>query len=167
VQSEWLNGLNIPVKDFGKDFGLNYDSNWFKAAFAKYQNSGANTVRLWSYFNTAAQSSVLFDGNGYFNSPTGQFLNDITDVLTHAGEHNIKVILSLFSFECANEEKCRNMISDSNKQVPFINNALGPLLDHINNAGLSQHVYAIELFNEPEHMIIDNVLMEGAPARGH
>jgi hypothetical protein len=57
------------------------------------------------------------------------------------------------------------MIADSNKQTPFINNALGPILDHFNNNGLAQHVYAIELFNEPEHMIVDNILMEGVPSR--
>ena len=60
-QAEWLNGLNVPVKIWGEDFGKSYDSNWFRNAFSKYKNDGANTVRIWVYFNTAAQSDTLYD----------------------------------------------------------------------------------------------------------
>ena len=52
------------------------------------------------------------------------------------------------------------MISDPNKHVPFINNALKPILDHINNSGYNDRVFAFEMFNEPEHMILDNLLEE-------
>ena len=59
------------------------------------------------------------------------------------------------------------MILDSNKHTPFLNNALGPLLDHFNQAGLAKHVYAIEMFNEPEQMIFDHILMEGEVSTKH
>jgi hypothetical protein len=57
------------------------------------------------------------------------------------------------------------MIVDSNKQTSFLQKALGPILDHFNHKGLAKHVYAIELFNEPEFMIHDKILMDEVPSR--
>ncbi len=36
VSAEWLNGLNVPVKKWGEDFGKSYDQGWWKNNFAKY-----------------------------------------------------------------------------------------------------------------------------------
>jgi len=99
----------------------------------------------------------VFDSNGYFLTPTSQFLSDLGTMLTLAGNNGIKVLISLFSFECANNVECHNMITDPNKNTPFINNALTTILDYINNNGLSSHVFAFEMFNEPEHMIISDL----------
>jgi len=49
------------------------------------------------------------------------------------------------------------MITDTNKSYPYIHNCLMTLLDHINNIGRAGSVYAIEVFNEPEWMIISSV----------
>ena len=69
----------------------------------------------------------------------------------------VKVLMTFFSFGCAEVETCRNMIADPNKNVPFINNALKPILDHINNNGYNDRVFAFEMFNEPEYMIVDSL----------
>ena len=48
---EWVNGLNLPVHSWGNDFGVSFDYGWYKDAFYKFKNDGANTVRIWMYFN--------------------------------------------------------------------------------------------------------------------
>jgi arabinogalactan endo-1,4-beta-galactosidase len=132
VQStDWVNGLNMPVHYWGLDYGHSFDENWFRNSLQKYKNDGANTVRIWVYFNGNTDLQ-LYDSNGYFLSPSSQFLNDITKLLTMSRDTGIKVLFSMFSFECADNDKCNNMITDPNKNVPFINNGLSKLLDHIN-----------------------------------
>lgn len=69
-------------------------------------------------------------------------------------------MLTLFTFECVNVDNCHNMIIDESKSSAYINNGLRPMLDHIVNGGFSHTILAIELFNEPEWMIVGGVRVE-------
>lgn len=66
---------------------------------------------------------------------------------------NVQVMLSLFSFECANNLDCVHMINTTEGQMAYIENGLKPMLKYIKDKNLTDRIFAIELFNEPEWMI--------------
>lgn len=66
---------------------------------------------------------------------------------------DLKMIMSLFSFECANNFNCAKIINDPRAQDAFINNGLAPLLKQMQTLNVTDRIYAIEVFNEPEYMI--------------
>lgn len=82
-----------------------------------------------------------------------KFYDDMTDNLSLVKKHNLRVQLTLFSFECADVDNCFNLINDDEKQGFYIKNGLLPLLDHIKTSGYADQIFAISLFNEPEWMI--------------
>jgi len=55
-------------------------------------------------------------------------MDDASDFFTKVKENNLKVILTMFSFECVNSQQCKKMITDSDNQDAYINNGLKPFL---------------------------------------
>jgi hypothetical protein len=74
-------------------------------------------------------------------------------MLTIAKGTGLKVVLTMFSFECVNFDNCLWMMKDSGKSDSYLNNGLIPLLNFINYNCLKDQIEAIEIFNEPEWMI--------------
>lgn len=60
----------------------------------------------------------------------------------------------MFSFECVNTQHCKKMITDADNQQAYIDNGLKPLLKYIADNNFNDQVHAIEMFNEPEWMIV-------------
>lgn len=150
--SAWINGVNMPWNNCGNDFGVSFNSGVYNEAFSRYSQAGANTVRVWVHYNANKQLG-LYDSTGKFKTLPSGFYNDIKSMLTMAKNRNLKVILTMFSFECVNFDNCLWMMKDQSKSDSYINNGLNPLLTFISNNGLKGQVQAIEIFNEPEWMI--------------
>ena len=96
----------------------------------------------------------MFGKDGKFKTFPDNFYNDANDFFTRAKKHNLKVILTMFSFECVNTKKCKKMITDADNQQAYIDNGLKPLLKYITDNDFKDQVHAIEMFNEPEWMIV-------------
>lgn len=77
----------------------------------------------------------------------------MTDNLGLVKKHGLKVLFTLFSFECADVDNCFNIIDNADKQEKYMTNGLKPFLDHINKTGFGDQIFAISMFNEPEWMI--------------
>jgi hypothetical protein len=77
---QWYNGLNMPWNNCGNDFGNNINEAVYKAAFQKYHNSGANSVRVWIFYD-GAKSMSLYDTNGHFKTLSSNFYKDLGVVL--------------------------------------------------------------------------------------
>jgi len=101
----WYNGLNMAWNNIGDDFGARFDYNVFSESFSRYNNSGGNSVRVWVHFDGNKQLS-LYDESGYFKPLPGQFYDDMKSMLTLAKANGLKVVLTLFSFECVNIDNC-------------------------------------------------------------
>ena len=97
----WMNGLNMPWNNCGNDFGSNLDKTAFSNAFSKYRNDGANTVRVWIFFN-GDKSLQLYDSSGHFKTLPNNFYDDLKYVLNLAYQNSLKIHFTLFSFECVN-----------------------------------------------------------------
>ena len=52
-------------------------------------------------------------------------------MLTIAKGKGLKVVLTMFSFECVNFDNCLWMMKDSGKSDSYLNNGLIPLLNFI------------------------------------
>jgi len=142
----------MPWNQCGNDFGVGYSSSTFNEAFSRYSSAGANSVRVWVHYDANKQYS-LYDSSGYFKTLSSGFLNDIKSMLSLARSKGLKVVLTMFSFECVNFDNCLWMMKDSKKADSYINNGLIPLLNFISSNGLKDSVLAFESFNEPEWMI--------------
>ena len=150
--SAFKNGLNMPWYQCGNDWGIAYDHDTFDTYYAKYNASGADTLRQWIHYDGAKQLS-LYDSSGNFKTLPDKFYSDAKDNLQLAKQYNIKLHLTLFSFECASNSNCYDMVTDSTKSQSYINNGLRPFLDFIKTNGFSEQISVIEMFNEPEWMI--------------
>lgn len=148
----YIFGLNMPWNNCGNDFGSYYNADAFEQAFAKYRSNGASVVRVWDHYD--GNKSLSLYSNGYFRTLPSIYYSNIKDMLLRARNHSLQVVLSVFSFECVNNSDCRSMIEDQGKQNAYIQNGLIPLLDFIVQQQVHDQVYAIELFNEPEWMIV-------------
>ena len=119
----WTNGLNMPWVNCGNDWGTDYNSNVFAADFKKYKASGADSVRYWIHFDGNKQLK-LFDNRGYFKELPRNFYADALDTFRLAKQHGLKLHLTMFSFECVNNDNCHQMMADNSKSNAYIKNGL-------------------------------------------
>lgn len=148
--TKWVNGMNMPWKSCGNDWGVDYNHNSWADLFQRYHSADANTVRQWIHFD-GNKSISLFDMHGYFKPLSTKFLQDAEDNLKLYKDNKMQAIFTLFSFECVNNDNCEHMITQKASSDAYIKNGLKPLLDLFKK--YRNQIYAIELFNEPEWMI--------------
>lgn len=84
-------------------------------------------VRIWIHYD-ANKELKLYDGNGHFQNLPSNFYNDFKSLLQISKEANIKLFVTLFSFECVNTDNCYNMIADTSKSQSYIDNGLSKIL---------------------------------------
>lgn len=150
----FINGLNLPWVNCGNDYGIDsYPESSFNDAFQRYCQSGANSARVWIHYDTN-KVYKHYDSNGQFKPLSQNFLDDFGKMMRAAQRNKVQVFLTLFSFECVNYDPCHNMMLDNNKRDAYIRNGLRPLLDYVKKNGLQNTVTAVEMFNEPEWMIV-------------
>ena len=65
----------------------------------------------------------------------------------------MKLHLTMFSFECTNNDNCHNMMYSPDKTNAYVTHGLTKFLEFIEENGYKDHVSAIEMLNEPEWMI--------------
>ncbi len=145
----FINGMNLPWRFFGKDFGgiarERYDGQYFENTFAQLKEYGVNCVRIWLHCD--GRFSPTFDRNGLVDGLPRTFIEDFLDFLARAERHELLVIPVLWTFELADRKSRGDLINSLEKQDSYIENALVPLLkatqEHCN-------ILAWEIMNEPE-----------------
>ena len=97
----YLNGNNVPWNDFGTDFGTsNYSSSWFNSAFAAMHAKGVNSARIWLHCD--GRATPTFNSNGDVTGISSTLVANLQDMLNKAQANDIKIYLSLWSFDLFN-----------------------------------------------------------------
>ncbi|MBN1576716.1 MAG: cellulase family glycosylhydrolase [Chitinispirillaceae bacterium] len=159
----YINGINVPWNSFGSDMGTHYQwgalysSSFFDTFFRECGNFGVNCVRLWIHCD--GRTSPEFDDNGYVTGLDDNFLSDFDDILEIAATNDVMVMPCLWSFDMTKDFTSTagkyagmhaDLIQDSGKTRSYINNALIPMVSHLDG---SCNLFAWEIINEPEWSI--------------
>jgi hypothetical protein len=159
LPGQWLNGINMPWIDFGKDFGKDSDSERaINEAFRKFSAAGVNSVRFWIHCD--GRMNPVFDkpGGRVIGLPDG-FLDDFEAMLDSAEEHGILVMPALWSFDMVKNRVHEagphagvqvKLLMEDDYLESYIENALIPLLGRCDS---HPALFAWEICNEPEWMV--------------
>ncbi len=141
---------------FANDFGpgtTNFE--FFDEVFTAFEKAGGNSMRLWVHITGANNPNL--QPNGYCAGLEESHIPDMQRVLDLAYNHNIVLVLSLWSFDMLNtrdnpveivNQAEQLLLVESNIQS-YIDNALIPMVDAFRD---HPAVGAWEIFNEPEGM---------------
>jgi len=144
-----VNGINIPWRYFGQDFGasyrqLNYDSTFFNRTFEELQANGVNCIRMWIHCD--GRHSPICGKDGLVRGLPRHFLDDLDDFFSRAARYNLMVVPVLWTFEMVDEGKIE-IIRDPEKTQTYIDQALLPILERTRH---HCNILAWEVINEPE-----------------
>jgi hypothetical protein len=141
----YLNGNNVPWNDFGTDFGTsNYSSSWFNSAFAAMHAKGVNSARIWLHCD--GRATPTFNSNGDVTGISSTLVANLQDMLNKAQANDIKIYLSLWSFDLFNNNHA-SLVSNTTYTSDYITKALDPILSGIDTYPA---LAVIEVINEPE-----------------
>ncbi|MEX0321147.1 MAG: hypothetical protein AB3N63_03250 [Puniceicoccaceae bacterium] len=159
LPDKWLNGINMPWIDFGKDFGVDSDSDKAIAdALRKFSEAGVNSVRFWIHCDGRRNPEFDQPGGRVTGLPEG-FLEDFETMLDVAEESGILVMPALWSFDMVKnrvheegpyagvQEK---LLLEDEYLETYIENALIPMLERCD---AHPALFAWEICNEPEWMV--------------
>lgn len=157
ASTPYLNGANIPWKNFGMDFGTHpqwgagYDPAWWNAAFANMAAYGLNGARIWVHCD--GRASPEFNSAGDVTGLDANFIPNLQDMLDKAQAHGIRVQLCLWSFDMLKRNNRAkggmhaSLITNPAYRSNYITKALNPMLDGIVD---KPALAVIEVINEPE-----------------
>ena len=170
--AEWLNGINLPWINYGKDFGGGRSVPKMEAAFTQFEKVGINSVRVWVHCDGRANPLFEKPGGKVTGLPAG-FLDDFEAMLDAAQEHGINVMPVLWSFDMVEDRTAaagpfagvqQNLILKDDHLDSYIENALRPMLGKLD---AHPALYAWEICNEPEWMVADLDMPKEAVQRFH
>lgn len=165
ASTPYLNGVNIPWRQFGIDFGThpswgsNYDGAWFNTAFAAMKAQGINAARIWVHCD--GRASPEFNASGDVTGLDSNFIPNLQDMLDKANTHGIRIQLCLWSFDMCNDNtagagpyggKHANLITNTTYRSNYITRALNPMMDAIKD---KPALAVMEIINEPEWAIAE------------
>jgi len=156
----FINGVNVPWNSFGWDFGVHerwgsgYDGAWFETTLAELEASGVNCARVWIHCDGRANPN--FDEAGNVTGLDEGTLDEIEDMVIRANNHNLMLIITLWSFDMLEDHRSiggrhaglhQDLIVDPVKTQSYLDHALIPMVRR-----LSSHcnILAWEIINEPE-----------------
>ncbi len=158
--SIYIHGINIPWRDFAKDFGENYNTAYFENVLNQCASNGVNTVRVWVHAD--GRSSPEFNANDQVVGLSPTFFSDLDHFLDYAEQKNILVILCLWSFDMLKDYTNvagvyagmhHTLINDSLATLSYIHQVLEPLAIRYSD---QCNLLAIDVINEPEWGITEN-----------
>ncbi len=158
AQGIQLKGFNVAWFDFAKDFGPVLDEVRLRAALSDVRAAGGNSLRWWLHVDGAFTPQWgEVNGEQRVVGPGPHVINTFRKALDIAGEYDVYLLPSLWSFDMLFDNGYRKPPNHANAQLllddvvlqSYIDNALIPMVAALND---HPNLVAWELFNEPENM---------------
>jgi hypothetical protein len=163
----FMYGMNYAWQHFGGDFGGIQAWGQHGAAtneavhttnLADMRAHGVGTVRWW-VFPDFRGDGVSFDGNDDPTGLGGTIADDIDAALRIAAEHDLSVMLCLFSFDAFASSRdvsgiwtpsIRPLILDAGRRRKLLDNVIRPLAKLVASSPHRDRMIAWDVINEPE-----------------
>jgi hypothetical protein len=154
VRGVWLSGGNVAWVRFAHDIGPGETRlEEFDRIFGELHDNGGNTMRLW--LHTTGAASPAWDGQTV-SGPGEGAIEDLTAILDLAREHEIRLMLCLWSFDMLRvrngpelTDRSYALLTDESRLQSYIDHALVPMVTALRG---HRGILAWEIFNEPEGM---------------
>ncbi|KAK4314915.1 hypothetical protein Pmani_013828 [Petrolisthes manimaculis] len=146
-QKVFLSGCNVAWNNYGYDFGnCGYDGT-LETWMTEIKNSGGNSIRVWVHVE--GYSTPAFDNDGFVTAcdTTGEFENDVKQLLDAAQATDVMVVLAMWNGAYLTNQMAVNLVWDDSKLDSYINNCLNSLMETIKG---HPALAAFEAVNEPE-----------------
>ena len=149
-QEIFINGINLPWRFYGQDFGRArdgkhyYEAKYYEFVFDRLKQSEVNTVRIW--LHCQGKHSPLVDQEVMVRDLPSGFIEEFSDFLELAARYELMVIPVLWSFEMVDHGRAE-LITQYDHTISYIENALIPLIRSTRN---HCNILAWEIMNEPE-----------------
>lgn len=145
----YMVGANTPW-DAWNDFGGNYNPEFWEQEFARMQNIGVNSSRIWISCDNLGQPYI--DALGVIHAPSNEFWAHMDDMMRKAQKYGIYIIATITSFDHFDEEKAnyqqwRSMVQCSQQIQAYIDIFLLPLIARYES---NPYFFSIDICNEPE-----------------
>jgi hypothetical protein len=165
----YMYGLNYAWHQFGADFGGN--SAWDQPGIsqtpavatelADMAANGVNVIRWWLWPDFRGDG-VTFDANDNPTGLGGTALADLEAALALAEQHDLYLMLTLFSFDnfrptrTEGELRIRGItpiVTDDARRRMLMDNVVAPVARAVEASPLAKRVIAWDVINEPEWAI--------------
>ncbi len=165
-KTRFLHGVNYAWHGFGSDFGG--FQQWglagvsglpeVSAELADMKKHGSNVIRWWIFADLRGDGMVL-DGNGTPVGLGGTFYQDLRRALDLAAEHDLYLMLTVFSFDAFRPSKMvgnrlfpgiKPIVIDKVKRQALMQNVIAPMAAAAEASPNRKRLIAWDLINEPE-----------------
>ncbi|WP_437666955.1 hypothetical protein [Sorangium sp. So ce1182] len=149
---EFASGLNIAWVNFANDIP-NPQISTFQTIFKNTHDAGGRVIRWWLHTNGTVTPG--YNGDGTVKNLQQSHVDGIKAVLAAAHSAGVGIVLSLWSFDMAQDnamgaaENNKNLMIQDHIRQSYADNYLTPLVKALQG---TPGLYAYEIFNEPEGM---------------
>jgi hypothetical protein len=166
----FMYGVNYAWENFAGDFGggnrgIAATRNTIDTTLQQMASNGVNVIRWWVWPNFTG-NGVSFDGGGTPTGLTSTTLADLGALLELAEQHDIYLMLTLFSFDnfktmLPANRRMDTIALDANLRAGLVNNVVRPFARAATEHQYARRVIAWDVINEPEWAVTGPSLYGG------
>lgn len=145
----FMNGMNTPWNNWN-DFGGEYNLEYWDNLFAKMNENGMNSARVWITCN--GDVGINIDDKGMVTGATDKHWQDLDSFFQVAQKNKIYIMATLISFDHFKDQnknymKWRSMIQSDEAIDSYVNNYVKPFCERYDD---NEYLWSIDLCNEPD-----------------